>query len=121
VTQDFGSVELYMTSSVPLIVGNAGGGVLTGAVQNIFSPFFISGETNYFIPASSNIMLNTFFVPEAEGDFSQSVQLTGGGGKTVVFTGNAIPEPCYLLLIYYFGLWIIYSRRPLGPGSSLSL
>jgi len=33
----------------------------------------------------------------------------------------AIPEPCYLLLIYYFGLWIIYSRRPLGPGSSLSL
>ena len=30
-----------------------------------------------------------------------------------------IPEPC--LFIIYFGLWIIYSRRPLGPGSSLSL
>jgi len=106
VTQDFGSVELYMTSSVPLIVGNAGGGVLTGAVQNIFSPFFISGEINYFIPASSNIMLNTFFVPEAEGDFSQSVQLTGGGGKTVVFTGNAIPEPA-LFLILNFGFLIL--------------
>ncbi len=32
---------------------------------------------------------------------------------------KAIPEPC--LFIIYFGLWIIYSRRPLGPGSLLSL
>jgi len=98
-TQDFGDVELYITSSVPLIVGNAGAGVLTGAVQSIASPFFISGDTNYFIPAYSNSTLSTFFVSEVEGDFIQNVQLTGGGGKTVVFIGNAIPEPCYLLFI----------------------
>jgi len=98
-TQDFGSVDLFITSSVPLVVGNVGVGVLSGAVQDIVSPFFISGETNYFIPASSNITLNTHFVSDVEGDFSQNVQLTGGGGKTVVFIGNAIPEPV--------GIWII--------------
>ena len=31
-----------------------------------------------------------------------------------------VPEP-FLFIIYYLGLWIIYSRRPLGPGFPLSL
>ncbi len=109
-TQDFGDVELYITSSVPLIVGNAGAGVLTGAVQSIASPFFISGDTNYFIPAYSNSTLSTFFVSEVEGDFIQNVQLTGGGGKTVVFIGNAIPEPCYLLFIIG-NFFLIFLRK----------
>ncbi len=39
-------------------------------------------------------------------------------GFSSVETG--VPEP-FLFIIYYFGLWIIYSRRPLGPESSLSL
>ena len=49
-------------------------------------------------------------------------------GKTDSDTGNIvmnyaiIPEPgFYLLFICNLGLWIIYSRRPLGPGSPLSL
>jgi len=105
-TQDFGSVDLFITSSVPLVVGNTGVGILTGAVQDIVSPFFISGETNFFIPASSNITLNTHFVSDVEGDFSQNVQLTGGGGKTVVFIGNAIPEPG---LIWIIGLLVTRS------------
>ena len=109
-TQDFGSVDLYVTSSVPLVVGNIGIGVLSGSVFNVSSPFFISGETNYFIPASSNITLNTYFVSDSEGDFLHNVQLTGGGGKTVVFTGNAIPEPCYLLFIIYQLLFIKFRK-----------
>ena len=109
-TQDFGEVELCITSSVSLIIGNTGVGVLTGSVINIASPFFISGESNYFIQPSSTISLNTLFVPEAEGDFSQNVHFTGGGGKTVVFTGTAIPEPCYLLFIIYQLLFIKFRK-----------
>ena len=109
-TQDFGSVDLFITSSVPLLVGNTGAGILTGNIQNIASPFFISGDTNYFIPASSNILLSTFFVPEIEGDFLQNIYLTGGGGKTVVFKGNAIPEPI-TFLIFNFIFLIYFSWR----------
>ena len=109
-TQDFGSVEMYVTSSVPLIVGNAGGGVLTGTVQNLASPFFVSGDSNYFIQASSNITLNTYFVSDVEGNFSQNVVLSGGGGKTVVFKGNAIPEPSIFLI---FNLLVFYWHRKL--------
>jgi len=98
-TQDFGEVELYVTSAVPLVVENIGGGVLTGALQTIFSPFFVSGDTNYFINSLSNITLNTFFVSDVEGDFLQEILLTGGEGQTVIFKGSAVPEPgCILLL-----------------------
>ncbi len=110
-TQNFGEVEMYFTSSVPLIVGNTGVGVLTGTVQNLAAPFFVAGDSNYFIQASSNITLNTFFVSDVEGNFSQNVLLSGGGGKTVVFTGNAIPEP--ILFINCYLLFIIYYRRKL--------
>ncbi len=110
ITQNFGSVDLFVTSSVPLLVGNTGAGILTGNIQNIASPFFISGDTNYFIPASSNILLSTFFVPEVEGDFLQNIKLTGGGGKTVVFKGNAIPEPI-TFLIFNFIFLIYFSWR----------
>jgi len=106
-TQDFGSVEMYVTSSVPLIVGNSGGGILAGAVQNISSPFFINGDTNYSVVASSFEMLDTYFVSDVEGDFEQNILLSGGGGKTVVFKGNAIPEPGFLFLILNFGFWIL--------------
>jgi len=38
--------------------------------------------------------------------------------NVVVTNYVAIPEPGYIFIIYYFGLWIIYSRRPLGLGSA---
>ena len=72
-TQDFGSVDLFVTSSVPLVVSNAGSGTLSGSVQNIVSPFFIDGSADLFIPASSNVTLNTYFISDTEGDFLQPV------------------------------------------------
>ena len=108
-TQDFGEVELYFTSSVPLIIENSGAGTLTGNVQNISSPFFVAERSNYFIQAGSNITLNTFFVSDVEGDFSQNVLLTGGGNKSVIFKGKAIPEPSLFFL--FNCLFLIFLRK----------
>jgi len=90
--------------------------VLTGGAVNGISNYGIS----YISPTN---LLVSFDIATNASSGHRNIALTNPDGQPAVAVNGfwIIPEPCYLLLIYYFGLWIIYSRRPLGQGSSLSL
>ncbi len=88
---DFGAVHVNVTSNIPLLIKNAGYGVITGQLQNIVEPFGVNGTTNYILPSLNSTELGTYFMPTGPGYFTNVISLTGGGGRSVMLTGSAAP------------------------------
>ncbi|MCK5852573.1 hypothetical protein KAH27_06035, partial [bacterium] len=115
----FGEIVIGNSKTMPLEIKNLGGGVVSGAITGASPEFILTNS--YFATALTSDIINVEFMPVSDGSYTNVITLTGSGGNAeVTLIGSGIPEP-FLFIIYYFGLWIIYSRRPLGPGSSLSL
>lgn len=88
---DFGAVHVNVISNIPLLIKNAGYGVITGQLQNIVEPFGVNGTTNYILPSLNSTELGTYFMPTGPGYFTNVISLTGGGGRSVMLTGSAAP------------------------------
>ena len=117
---NFGKVVIGNSTQMTLNVENIGTEVLDGLVSGTNDYFSIVSGSPYSISVMTNKNVVFSFTPSAPVNYAQTVTLSGGGGAEIELIGQGIPEPG-LFIICYFGLWIIYSRRPLGPGSSLSL
>ena len=92
--------------------------IQNGIITN--NPMFYS-ETDFRLLEGSTSLNSGTNLPglSSQKDLNGNPRVIAGKVDMGCYQG-AIPEPG-LFIIYYFGLWIIYSRRPLGPGSSLSL
>ena len=117
---DFGEIVIAGSEILPIVIRNTGGGEVDGTISGYASPFSLATSSYLAVPATNDSVSITF-EPDEGIAYTNVITLTGNGGTAqVTLYGTGVPEP-YLFIIYYFGLWIIYSQRPLGPGSSLSL
>ena len=89
-SQNFGSVVVGNTASLPFAVQNSGGGTLTGSVASVSAPFNIASGKVYSLAAgqSTNVMIS--YSPTVTGSNLQTATFSGGAGASVVISGTAI-------------------------------
>jgi len=85
--------------TLPLEIANIGGGIVTGTISGIESPFSLS--TNwYYAVSGTNAGVFVTFSPIEERDYTNVITLTGSGGSAeVTLTASGIPEPVMLWIV----------------------
>ncbi|RLD12133.1 MAG: hypothetical protein DRI44_01750 [Chlamydiae bacterium] len=105
---DFGEVAVGIPATFPLEIVNMGAGVVSGSINGISAPFSLANS--YYATAATSDAINVTFNPSSDGDFSQTITLSGSGGNAqVVLTGTGVPEPC-LFIICYLSFVIYYFK-----------
>ena len=102
---DFGEVVIGNQANLQLEIQNIGADNVAGSISGITDPFSLTNS--YFATSATADVINVTFAPTTEGDFSQTITLSGTGGNAdVILTGTAVPEPFYLSFIIYYLLFI---------------
>lgn len=96
---DFGDVLIGETHTQVVHVANSGLGVVTGEVTGVSAPFFIEPPAAYMIGTDAPAPLTFVFAPDVEGDYTNVVYLSGGGGAEMTLQGTAIPEPTSVFIL----------------------
>jgi len=105
---DYGDVAVGIPATLQLEVMNIGAGVVSGSISGISAPFSLADS--YYATAATADVLTVTFSPVSEGDFSQTITLSGTGGSAdVLLTGTGVPEP-FLFIIYYLSFIIYYFK-----------
>ena len=87
---NFGSVYVGNSVDLNFTVANSGGGVLVGtAVTN--APFAIVAGGSYNLSAGQSQTVTVRFTPTSATNFSNNVNLTGGGDANVLVTAVGVP------------------------------
>ncbi|HWQ90589.1 MAG TPA: hypothetical protein VN673_02875, partial [Clostridia bacterium] len=87
-TVDFGSVARNGTVTKSVVVRNVGGGTLAGTAT-VGAPFRVTAGGSYSLASSQAQTVTVVFNPTSAGNFSQNLQLSGGGGSSVAVSGSA--------------------------------
>jgi len=93
---NFGDVMLDKAVTSGVFVINIGAATLTGSVSNVVTPFDIASGSPYSIAAGATGEVRVAFAPTAEGHYTNTVTLSGGGGATLRLIGIGVPEPALL-------------------------
>jgi hypothetical protein len=105
---DFGDVAVGIPATLQLEVMNIGAGVVSGSISGISAPFSL--VDSYFATSATSDIIDVTFSPTSEGEFSQTIALSGSGGSAdVLLTGIGVPEP-FLFIIYYLSFIIYYFK-----------
>jgi len=105
---DFGDIVVGIPNFLDLEIMNIGAGIISGNISNISAPFSLADS--YYATAATADVLSVTFNPTSEGDFSQTITLSGTGGNAdVLLTGTGVPEP-FLFIIYYLSFVIYYFK-----------
>ena len=105
---NFGEIVQGESKTLLLPIFNLGGETVSGVFSNSSAPFSFPDGSNYFAMPESPDFVNITFAPFTDGNFSNTITLSGcGGSAQVELKGTAIPEPflfinCYLLFIIYY-------------------
>jgi len=89
-SRDFGDVAVGATADRVFTVRNVGGDVLEGAVAAPAAPFSIVGSRGYELGPGESQSITVRFAPTMQGDFSATLQFSGGGGATATVSGTGI-------------------------------
>ena len=74
---DFGDCPIGRQSSLPLVIGNGGGGILQGKAQ-IGAPWSLTGNENFQLEAGAERKLQVCFLPVGPGEFRGLLEFQGG-------------------------------------------
>ena len=78
---DFGDCPIGRQSSLPLVIGNGGGGILQGKAQ-IGEPWSLTGNENFQLEAGTARKLQVCFSPVGPGEFRGLLEFQGGSKPT---------------------------------------
>ena len=110
----FPDTVVYETNVESFVVANIGAGILTGEVQNVAAPFSVASSGSYMLASLSSQSVSFVFAPVDEGDYTNIVALTGGGGATVTLVGTAVPEPIMFVIVYVLACLAAGRKRATG-------
>lgn len=85
----FSTTPLGSTNNLSVTVRNDGGGMLEGTASIVAgAPFTIESGADYSLGLGEEQVVVILFAPEAEGEFSDTLSFTGGGGSTIPVSGT---------------------------------
>jgi hypothetical protein len=84
---DFGDVSINGTTTLTLVLSNAGGVALSGEASTA-APFSVQSGGTYTIAPDEEHTLTLAFTPTVLGDATGTLTLTGGGGATIALSGT---------------------------------
>jgi len=85
----FGVMATGTTAQLSFTVGNVGGGILTGTVSAVGSPFSLPFSSSLFIPSAGSTNVIVQFSPgTTNAAISNVIFLSNGGGRTNLITGQ---------------------------------
>ena len=107
---DFGEVVVGNQAKLQLEIMNVGADVVSGSITGIADPFQLTNT--YSATASTADVINVTFSPTAEGDYSQTITLSGTGGNAEIeLIGTGVPEPAMYLITYLAFLIYCFRRK----------
>jgi hypothetical protein len=88
----FDSTFVGYTNSLTLTVKNVGGEILDGTAS-VDSPFSIESGSTYSLSNNQSQVVTVLFAPQTDGEVTESLVFTGGGGTTISVSGTGVTEP----------------------------
>ena len=89
-SQDFGTVQVGLSSDRSLTVQNIGTGTLVGTATTTL-PFSIISSGSYSLGPNQSQVVTVRYSPLTSGVSNAVATFTGGGGASVALTGSAVP------------------------------
>ena len=109
-TINFGETVIGTPSIFYIPIFNFGSGVVSGEVTGVSVPFSLPDGSFYSALSEMPDFVSIRFSPDSEGDFSETITLTGtGGSEQVNLIGTAVPE-CGIFLIVLLPLITLLRR-----------
>lgn len=91
---NFGQVYVDSSKSMTFRIKNAGGGTLSGTVNEAYSNFVMTGQpVSYFLAAGESLVVEIIFTPTAVQTYNGSVSNTNETCASVSFSGSGVAAP----------------------------